>query len=348
MKFGMQFFPCVGPETKSAEQYFDECLSLVGEADSLGYDHIRIVEHYFHAYGGYSPNPMLFLAAASQRTRKARLVTGAILPVFNNPLKLAGEIGMLDAISSGRLDVGFARAFMPHEFARFGISMDESKGRFTEGIEQIRGLLEEEGFSSKGKFHEFPSTTSYPRPTQRPRPPFYIAAFATPQSFQEAGKSGYAIMAIPLSGGRMSELIGIYRDAWKSAGHKGDGRVMLAFHMFCWPNETEAIDHSRSRINNYLKTLVKAGSGWLKEASSDYPGYRKLILDLAEETFESQLEKGAAWIGTPSQIYEQIVSYRNQVGDFDVASLQVNFHDMPLNLAKKSIDLFSKNVMPRL
>jgi alkanesulfonate monooxygenase SsuD/methylene tetrahydromethanopterin reductase-like flavin-dependent oxidoreductase (luciferase family) len=348
MKFGMQFFPCVGPETKSAEQYFDECLSLVGEADSLGYDHIRIVEHYFHAYGGYSPNPMLFLAAASQRTRKARLVTGAILPVFNNPLKLAGEIGMLDAISSGRLDVGFARAFMPHEFARFGISMDESKGRFTEGIEQIRGLLEEEGFSSKGKFHQFPPTTSYPRPTQRPRPPFYIAAFATPQSFQEAGKSGYAIMAIPLSGGRMSELIGIYRDAWKSAGHKGDGRVMLAFHMFCWPNETEAIDHSRSRINNYLKTLVKAGSGWLKEASSDYPGYRKLILDLAEETFESQLEKGAAWIGTPSQIYEQIVSYRNQIGDFDVASLQVNFHDMPLNLAKKSIDLFSKNVMPRL
>jgi alkanesulfonate monooxygenase SsuD/methylene tetrahydromethanopterin reductase-like flavin-dependent oxidoreductase (luciferase family) len=338
----------VGPETKSAEQYFDECLSLVGEADSLGYDHIRIVEHYFHAYGGYSPNPMLFLAAASQRTRKARLVTGAILPVFNNPLKLAGEIGMLDAISSGRLDVGFARAFMPHEFARFGISMDESKGRFTEGIEQIRGLLEEEGFSSKGKFHQFPPTTSYPRPTQRPRPPFYIAAFATPQSFQEAGKSGYAIMAIPLSGGRMSELIGIYRDAWKSAGHTGDGRVMLAFHMFCWPNETEAIDHSRSRINNYLKTLVKAGSGWLKEASSDYPGYRKLILDLAEETFESQLEKGAAWIGTPSQIYEQIVSYRNQIGDFDVASLQVNFHDMPLNLAKKSIDLFSKNVMPRL
>ena len=348
MKFGMQFFPCVGPETKSAEQYFNECLSLVGDADDLGYDHVRIVEHYFHSYGGYSPNPMLFLAAAAQRTRKARLVTGAILPVFNNPLKLAGEIGMLDAISSGRLDVGFARAFMPHEFARFGISMDESKGRFTEVIEQIRGLLEEEKFSSKGEFHEFPPTTSYPRPTQRPRPPFYIAAFATPQSFEEAGKSGHAIMAIPLSGGKMSELIGLYRDAWKSAGHQGNGKVMLAFHMFCWPNETEAIDHSRSRINNYLNTLVKAGSDWLEEESSDYPGYRKLIMDLAEETFETQLEKGAAWVGTPSQIYEQITSYRDQVGDFDIASLQVNFYDMPLGLAKKSIDLFSKKVMPKL
>ena len=33
------------------------------------------------------------------KTQKARLLTGAVLPAFNNPLKLAGEIGMLDAIS---------------------------------------------------------------------------------------------------------------------------------------------------------------------------------------------------------------------------------------------------------
>ena len=79
--------------------------------------------------------------AAAQRTRRARLVTGAVLPVFNHPLKLAGEIGMLDAISDGRLDVGFARAFLPHEFRRFGRSPDESVARFREGIEQVE-LLE--------------------------------------------------------------------------------------------------------------------------------------------------------------------------------------------------------------
>ena len=150
MDFGMQFFPCVGPETKSAEQYFSECLSLVSQADSLGYTHIRIVEHYFHAYGGYSPNPIVFLSAASQRTKNARLITGAILPIFNNPLKLAGEIGMLDAISGGRIDVGFARAFLPHEFNRFGIPLNESKGRFIEGMEQIRGLLENEVYAATG------------------------------------------------------------------------------------------------------------------------------------------------------------------------------------------------------
>ena len=172
MEFGMQFFPDVGPSEKPAAQYFSECLSLIDLADPLGWGHVRTVEHYFHPYGGYSPNPIVFLTAASQRTRAARLVTGAVLPVFNNPLKLAGEIGMLDAISGGRLEVGFARAFLPHEFARFGVSVDESRGRFEEGLEQVRLLLEEENASHEGRFHRFRPTTSLPRPTQKPRPPF--------------------------------------------------------------------------------------------------------------------------------------------------------------------------------
>src|SRR6184192_3427642 len=149
MQFGVQFFPDVRPEEKSGEQYFQEALDLAEEADRLGFSHVRIVEHYFHHYGGYSPNPMLFLAAAAQRTRRARLVTGAVLPVFNNPLKLAGEIGMLDAISGGRLDAGFARAFLPHEFETFGVSLEESRRRFTEGMAQVRLLLENEKASSQ-------------------------------------------------------------------------------------------------------------------------------------------------------------------------------------------------------
>ena len=149
MKFGVQFFPDVKPDQKSGAQYFNEALVLAEEGERLGFTHLRIVEHYFHYYGGYSPNPMLFLAAAAQRTRHARLVTGAVLPVFNHPLKLAGEIGMLDAISGGRLDVGFARAFLPHEFRRFGRSPDESVARFREGLEQVELLLTQENVTHR-------------------------------------------------------------------------------------------------------------------------------------------------------------------------------------------------------
>src|ERR1700726_1963443 len=211
MQFGVQFFPDVRPEEKSGEAYFQEALDLAEEADRLGFSHVRIVEHYFHYYGGYSPNPMLFLATAAERTRRARLVTGAILPVFNHPLKLAGEIGMLDAISGGRLDVGFARAFLPHEFRRFGRSPDESVARFREGIEQVELLLTRENVTHHGRFHTIENTTSLPRPTQRPRPKFYVAALNTPESFAFAGRMGYSVTAIALVASRMRPLLAAYR-----------------------------------------------------------------------------------------------------------------------------------------
>src|SRR6266540_792536 len=153
MEFGIQFFPAIGEAEKPADQYFSECLALCGLVDGLGYTHIRTVEHYFERYGGYSPNPLTFLAAASQRSSRARLITGALLPVFQHPLKLAGEIGMVDALSGGQLEVGFARAFLPHEFHRFGISTDESIERFREGLEQVELLLTEEQVCHEGKFH---------------------------------------------------------------------------------------------------------------------------------------------------------------------------------------------------
>src|SRR5215510_6509704 len=225
MEFGVQFFPDVRPEQKSGADYFGDALALAGESEKLGFSHIRIVEHYFHYYRGYSPNPMLFLAAAAQRTCRSRLVTGAVLPIFNHPLKLAGEIGMLDAISGGRLDVGFARAFLPHEYRRFGRSPDESVARFREGIEQVALLLTSENVTHRGRFHTIENTTSLPRPTQKPRPKFYIAAQNTPDSFVFAGRMGYSVMAIPLGGAAMRLLLASYRDAWKAAGHPGEGEV---------------------------------------------------------------------------------------------------------------------------
>lgn len=348
MQFGLQFFPDVGPDDKAADVYFRECLDLVSLADPLGYSHIRIVEHYFHPYGGYSPNPIVFLAAAAQRTKTARLVTGAVLPAFNHPLKLAGEIGMLDAISGGRLEVGFARAFLPHEFSRFGVKLDDSRARFEEGIEQVRALLAEENVTRAGRFHSFPATTSLPRPTQRPHPPLWIAALGTPESFTIAGRNGFSIMAIPLAGGRMAELLALYREGWKSAGHPGEGRVMLAFHMFCHEDRAEAARIARDPLNRYLKSLVDAAGEWTAGTSSaDYPGYDQTIAGLAKETYESQIEKGAAWIGAPQDIVEQIAAYRRQVGGFEIASLQVNFNTIGFEDAKRSVELFGRAVIPR-
>jgi alkanesulfonate monooxygenase SsuD/methylene tetrahydromethanopterin reductase-like flavin-dependent oxidoreductase (luciferase family) len=348
MEFGIQFFPDIGPETKAGDVYFRECLDLVGLCDALGYSHVRTVEHYFNAYGGYSPNPIVFLTAAAQRTARARLVTGAVLPVFNNPLKLAGEIGMLDAISGGRLEVGFARAFLPHEFRRFRVNVNESRARFEEGVEQVRRLLEEENVSMAGRFHSFENVTSLPRPTQRPRPPFWVAALSTPDSFVNAGRAGHSIMAIPMAGAKMAEMIGLYREAWRSAGHGGHGRVMLAFHMLTAPTRAEAVDIAREPLNRYLKSLVAAACDWTEGLSSaDYPNYDKIIAGLRQETFDTQVAKRAAWVGSPADVADAIADYDRQLGGFESASMQVNFNTLSYEQAARSMRLFAEQVMPK-
>jgi alkanesulfonate monooxygenase SsuD/methylene tetrahydromethanopterin reductase-like flavin-dependent oxidoreductase (luciferase family) len=349
MQVGIQFFPDIGPDIKSARDYWQEALSLVGLCDRYGYSHVRTVEHYFHPYGGYSPNPVVFLAAAAQVTKHARLVTGAVLPAFNNPLKLAGELAMLDALCDGRLDIGFARAFLPHEFARFGVTLDESRARFDEGVEQVRLLLEQDVVSCQGRFHSFHNVTSLPRPTQRPRPPFYVAALASRESFERAGAAGYCVMAIPMAGGAMAELIDAYREAWRRAGHPGRGTVMLAFHMLCHEDQATAEDIARQPLNRYLRSLVAAASEWMSgERSADYPGYDRIIAALSRETFEGQVEKCAAWIGTPQRILDTIATYRGLIGDFEIASVQVNFNDIALVDATASMRLFGEAVLPRL
>ena len=347
MEFGMQFFPDVRPEQKSAQQYFDESLRLVEHCDPLGYTHVRIVEHYFHYWGGYSPNPIIFLTAASQRTRRARLVTGAVLPVFNSPLKLAGEIAMLDAISAGRIDVGFARAFLPHEFRHFDISMNESVARFEEGVEQVRRLLEEENVSARGQFHSFENVTSLPRPTQTPRPNFYIAAVGTPESFERAGRLGYWLMAIPGVGSTPSELIQIYREAWHKAGHAGKPRVMLAVFMCCHEDRAEAVRLAKGPIERHFQSIYDAMSEHTKgNLSGDYKNYDKMAEKIRQENFESQVKHMAAFVGTPRDLIEQFHEFDRAMGGCDHASLQVNFNDMAFADADRSVRLFGKEVIP--
>ena len=348
MEFGLNFFPSCAPDEKSAADYWADALHLCGLMDELGYTHVRTVEHYFHPYGGYSPNPVVFLAAASQRSRHAKMITGAVLPVFNNPLKVAGEIGMLDGISGGRAEAGFARAFLPREFETFGISIEESRARYEEGVGQIRLLLEGENVSHEGQFHSFRDVTSLPRPMQTPRPPFWVAAMSTRESFEFAGRNGYHIMGIPMGGGTMAELTGVYREEWRSAGHPGDGRVMLSFSMHVADDGKAARDAFRPPLNAYLERLVDAASGWLEGASTkDYKGYDKMVAALKNDSFDDQLARGICWAGSPDEVSDMIADYDRQLGGFEIASLHLMPHVMPVDVAERSMRLFSEKVMPK-
>lgn len=348
MQFGIQFFPTLGPDRLSGADFWGNALACVDLCDELGFTHVRTVEHYFNPYGGYSPSPVAFLSAAAMRTKQARLVTGAVLPAFSHPLKLASELCLLDALSNGRLEAGFARAFLPLEFERFGVSLDESKARFEEAMSVIVPALEGKKIAHNGSFWSFPETEVLPRPVQHPRPPVWIAAVQTPASFENAGRNGYGIMAIPMTGSVMKELVQIYRKAWKAAGHPGNGRIMMAFHMYCSPSMEDARAVGEPELMDYFRAFANAARSWTQGVKSkDYANYDKIVEHLDKATFDGQVANGSAWVGTPDTIAAQIEQYNEAVGGFDIASIQVNFGMMDQKKAHASMRLFAKEVMPR-
>src|SRR5262249_8622908 len=338
-------FPAVDHTDKDAADYYAESLAIAEEAERLGFTHARTVEHYFTRYGGYTPKPNVFLPPLSPRPRTVRRGPRARLPPFNHPLKLAGEIAMLDGISGGRLDVGFARAFLPHEFRRFGISPDESQARFREGLEQIELLLTQENATHRGHFHSFESVTSLPRPTQRPRPKFYIAATQTLESFEFAGSKGYSLMAIPI--GPIGPLIDLYRKAWREAGHPGDGEVMVAFHMFCHKDARLAREIARPPFEEYFRALNEAVGDWARGTTSkDYRDYDKSMRRLRSFTLDGQVASGGAWVGTPDEIKAIIARVVESIGRFEHASLQINWGALDVRAAQASMGLLAAEVIP--
>ncbi len=122
---------------------------------------------------------------------------------------------------------------------------------------------------------------------------------------------------------------------------------MMAFHMFCHSDRSLALEMAREPLNRYLKRLVDGARHWLHGTdSADYPDYDKIIANLDQETMETQMAKGAAWVGDPASIRDTIASYVEMVGEFEIASLQVNFNTIAVDDAERSIRLFAQEVMP--
>jgi natural product biosynthesis luciferase-like monooxygenase protein len=348
MKFGVNFFPAFRPDQKSAAEYYAQTLRVAERADELGYNSIKTVEHYFHDYGGYSTNPIVLLSAIAARTRRVRLITGAVIPAFNHPVKLAGELAMLDGISGGRLDVGFGRAFIPEEYAAFGLNMEDSRALFDEGADAVCRLWTEDRVTHHGRFWSFDEVHSMPRPTQQPHPPVWVAAIASEESFLNAARRGWHIMIVPFAGGleRTSGLVKLYRQVWKESGHTpGTEQVQMSFHAYLAPSHDEAVSGYVPAMRTYLDVFTEAVSGWSATRSDQYPGYDKLVGAIAAQTPEGNLEKGYAFVGTPAEVVEQVSRMRDLFGEHE-PSMQVTFGGISDQEALRTLDLFAAEVMP--
>lgn len=349
MEFGVNFFPVVSPEIKSATDYYDESLKLVELAEALGFEHVQTVEHYFSAYGGYCPDPVTLLTAAAARTSRIRIVTGAVIPAFIHPVKLAGKLAMLDHISHGRLDVGFGRGFLPGEFAAFGVDMHTSRARFDEGVAACRRLWTEEELVFRGRFHQFGPVTLLPRPYTRPHPPIFVASATSEQSTAAAGKAGHHLQVVPsvTSAEQLRAMLESYRTAWAEAGHPaGDGRIQIKYTCYLDEDRDQARRRAERYERSYVEHMARAVAPLAGARLADYPGYEKFAEKAANYDFGRALADNKVLAGDPDDVRAQIAAVRDSLGSDLTISLQFNPGGLAYESAAGAMRLFSEHVMP--
>jgi natural product biosynthesis luciferase-like monooxygenase protein len=349
MNFGINFFPSFRPEDSTTAAYYAQCLRLAERADALGYSSIKTVEHSFFDYGGHSPNPCVFLSAIAARTRRIRLITGAVIPAFHHPAHLGGELAMLDNLSHGRLDAGFGRAFLPKEFEVYGVPMEESRPRFEEAIGMIKRLWTEERITQKGKFWNLDDVRLMPRVVQKPHPPVWIAAISAEESFLYAAKNGFNLMIVPYAGkpGLLQEYVKLYRTVWAESGHQpGAEQVQVAQFCYVAEDSGEAKKGFERICRRYLETFADACTAWQGKSSDQYPGYDKMVASIMATTPEKIVAQGGAFVGTPDEVAAQVQRCIDAFGRIE-PSMQINFGGSTDQDAFRTLELFASQVMPR-
>jgi alkanesulfonate monooxygenase SsuD/methylene tetrahydromethanopterin reductase-like flavin-dependent oxidoreductase (luciferase family) len=156
---------------------YDEMLETAVSADRLGFETVWLAEHHM-MFGLQLPNPLIAISQIAPHV-KCRLGTAALVLPYRHPLMVAGEIGAVDQITNGRLDIGVCRGAYPYEFKRFGIPYDKSKEMMFENLEALDVALTSEAAESfEGEFYSYGPTLTWPRPVQGPRPPIYVSAMS--------------------------------------------------------------------------------------------------------------------------------------------------------------------------
>lgn len=350
MDYGLSFLPDASTHDMSGAEYYSSALALSRFADERGFKFVKMTEHYLHPYGGYCPNPLTFLAAIAAITNNIRLITGCLLPVFHHPIQLAAHTAMLDCMSQGRLDVGFARAYLPHEFDSFQIPLDESRARFIETILTIKRLWTEKEVSVETPFFTFNQATSLPEPYQKPHPPIWGAAVNARQSFAWIAEQGFNLLLTPplSSWEDWQDKVSLYQEVYRDTfGGNSSYKIAISLPLLVDNDANTALKDAEKYLGRYLSTWLDAAKHWQRRHSSDYPGYKHLVKILEKTTPISMIENGQAIVGTPEQVAFQIEKLVN-FSFIDYTLWQIDFGSQPYERSWRSLELFADWVVPML
>src|SRR5436190_9754572 len=195
MHVGMaSIFQNPGRKISDRDVYREE-LRLAELAEPLGLDSIWSVEHHFTDYT-MCPDVLQFLTYMAGRTQRVSLGSMVVVLPWHDPLRVAEEVSMLDAISDGRMILGLGRGAGKVEFEGFRLSMDESRQRFVESAEMLLQGLETGWCEYDGTFIKQPRAAIRPAPFKSFRGRTYAAA-VSPDSLPIMARLGIGILIIP-------------------------------------------------------------------------------------------------------------------------------------------------------
>lgn len=334
-------------EGSNENEAFKESFALVDQADDLGVHSVWMAEYHFNP-ARVLASPVTILSAIAARTKRIRVGTAVLLLPLANPVRVAEEIATLDQISDGRVEFGVGRGTFPNVHEGFGVPFEESRGRFEEGMEIILKAWTSDSFSFEGEYFNLPEMSVSPKPFQQPHPPIRVGVTSA-ESFPILGRMGYNILINPSRVFTLEELqpsIREYREAWKAAGHEGEGKVGLRIPIY--------LSHDAKKAHEEPKESALFSMDRLSDRVASYAGRTGTLGDWGAQaervrnmTYDDWVRDKVAY-GTPDAVTEKLNSLGEGLG-LDQVMFEINFGNLiPLENQANSLRLMMDEVAPNL
>ena len=352
MDVGIQtLFSSHGWDDVTDAQVYREDTALGLLAEELGFDCVWAVEHHFYDYS-FCPDNAEWLAFIAGRTKRIDVGTAAVIMPWNDPLRVAEKIALLDAVSGGRVRFGMGRGLSQREYSHFrGIGMEESRGRFDEGSQMVQEALETGFIEGDGPY--YPQTRTPIRPA--PERSFAGRTYAVATSDDSIEAAARLRAAMVMFADRRWETrmpqIERWRTLYRSMHHAEPPPPLICDFVYCNADEQAAVDKGHVYIATYLESVLEhydiMGSHFDGLAGYEaYAGAAGALRRMGAAGFLDGFLSATA-SGTPDQVLETYRVRRELMGPFEAAPA-FRFGGIPYAEAEASMRLFAAEVLPVL
>jgi len=325
-------------------------IQLGGLAEPLGFNTLSAVEHHFFNYA-MSPDNLQYLSYMAAKTERIGLLTGAVILPWNDPLRVAERMIVLDHLSQGRALFGIGRGLARREYDTFGVDMNEARDRFDESAEMIIRALETGVIEGDGPYYKQVRTELRPRPYASFRDRFYAVGMSS-DSVPVVARLGARMMSFAQKPwAEMASHFDRYRTLYQEHHNTRPPSPVCVDFLSCDESAELAEANARKHMANYYITVMEhyemAGEHFRKmKGYGDYADNAELLKD-AGMADAANAFVDINTFGTPQQILDKMDQRRQDIGDFDL-TVQVSYGGLSGEQAEKSIRLFADQVLPEL